>query len=251
MTNKKAIIFDADGVLWNGETTSHIAGYKVLSKINKNMFITEKEFSDLLIGIRVKNQQETLQKFFKDNNYSIIFPENYIEELDKEQTKIFEAGFPPIEGIPEVLDYLVSNSIEFFIGSRCRISSLNKKLYASGLKKYFPDEHIYHPEKISDKEWGMLEKYRKDNLSISTEELQIDKTALFLYSSLINEFSPENCLVLEDTLSGLNSANRAHINTIGIATTTVGKENLQNVKKYPICYTSKEILKEIKHFLIS
>jgi len=249
MKNKKAIIFDADGVLWNGETTSHIAGYKVLSKINKNMFITEKEFSDLLIGIRVKNQQEKLEIFFKDNNYSIVFPKNYIEELDKEQNKIFEDTFPPIEGIPEVLDYLVSNSIEFFIGSRSRISTLNKKIEASGLRKYFPDKNVYYTEKISDEEWRILNDYRKNHLSISKEELQIDKTAIFLYSALKNDFSPKNCLVIEDTLSGLNSANRTGMKALGFITTISGAENLQHVVQYPICKNSKDMLEIIINFL--
>ncbi|AOW20321.1 beta-phosphoglucomutase [Urechidicola croceus] len=187
--SKKALIFDLDGVIV--DTAKY--HYKAWKKLANNLgFDFTEEQNELLKGVsRVKSLEILLEignvtlsdeeklKVMNEKN------EHYLGFITKmEQDEI-------LEGIPEVLNYLRENKVPFSLGS----ASKNARLILTQLNLIDLFDAIVDGNDVS--------KAKPD-------------PEVFLIAADKLKTAPENCIVVEDAIAGIEAANSAQMTSIGI-----------------------------------
>lgn len=174
MAQLKCIIFDCDGVLVDTETTSFRVFGEVLHELGYNAPIEQMtvDFSGTSLGACI----DYVEKMF-----TMKVPENFIEIFRARSFKAFKKEVTPIPGIHELLK-------EFPLPYCVASSSLKEKiilnLTVTNLIQYFEGK-IYSAYDIQ--EWK-------------------PDPGVFLYAAKGMGFTPDECLVIEDSVSGLTAA---------------------------------------------
>ena len=110
-------------------------------------------------------------------------------DIEKEYRRItFEAyrkEMKPVAGIEEILDYL---PIDKCVASNGPKNKVNLNLEVTGLKQYFPEQHIFSAYDI---------------------EIWKPNPDLYLHAAKRMGFRPSECIVIEDSANGLKAANSA------------------------------------------
>ncbi|MBL7870207.1 MAG: HAD family phosphatase [Cyclobacteriaceae bacterium] len=217
--NSFAVIFDMDGVI-----------------IDSNPFhkISLRQFC-LQYGYRLSDE-ELLNKIYGRTNNDWIrnlfgdLPKEKILELGEEKEALFRELYKneikPLAGLEGFLKSLETHKITKAIGTSAPRSNVDFCLTATHLEKYF--ETILDQ---SDVEQG------KPNPEIY---LKVAKRI---------GFDPTQCIVFEDSLSGVEAAQRAGAKVVGV-TTTHSREELAHtnfVIDHFIGLTPEIVFKEIYH----
>ena len=232
------ICFDADGVLFDTERFSHIAAYEVLSRFNHKLPKLD-VFSNMLVGIRAKDQKFVIGSKFSQLGFLIIFPDDFEQQRDSRQRELFkERNINPITGVVKLLDYLSKNDVDFCISTRSRIEPLIQKLELTGLRKYFPDENIFYPEGIDDTSiaFKKVKSYMSKQL-INEQEFIQDKGLVFAYSCFSMGYVPYDCVGIEDTISGVKSIISAKMMAIAF-----GGAESTNSKRLKVFANNNDVL---------
>ena len=178
-----------DGVLVdNGEV--HFKAFKIFSK---------------QYGIEVSNEQ--LRDLFgmgNDDIFRAIFPTDIIEKvgmkhLGDEKEKIYRSIYKPVipnKGLINLLQDLNNNGIDCSVGSSGPTENVDYVLKECGIEKYFK-------YKIN----GDMVVKRKPDPEIFNKAV----TAL--------GYDPKECVVFEDSLSGVKAARNAGTNVVALTTT--------------------------------
>lgn len=172
------IIWDYDGVLADSE--------KLWIKIWQNMlnenfdlgwdFETADKF---LGGLAVKTKIKNLQQL------GILIDDDFLRELKRRETYDIEHNLKATPGVEEILQ---QTKIPYCLATGGFLAKTEAKLKAMNFKKYFPDEHIFTAEQV---EHGKPE------------------PDLFLFSAKQMNALPQNTIVIEDSLPGLQAAQAA------------------------------------------
>lgn len=189
----KAVIFDFDGVL--------IDSHKVINNIfidqmkkHFNHDILEKEFSEMS-GLRFEQRIEILGKKYNfpvsQEKINKIIEEGREEYRDKHLEEVFI--FP---GARELIVELNKNNIKIALGSNGSRKPVIQMLEYLDLKKYFSsivtatdvDNYKPHPE-------------------------------MFLKNTIELGVKPNECVVIEDSITGIIAAKQAGIKVIAVKTT--------------------------------
>lgn len=183
----KCIIFDCDGVLVDSEiiTTKHFI--KHLHVVGYQISIEDaiKRFT----GISDKMVYEAISK-----ETGIIFTPEQIEHIQSQVHHSLHDEVSAIIGISELLATLEKNGNQTCVASSGTLDKINKSLIVTGLIKYFHNKNIF-----------------------SVENVNKGKPApdLFLFAAKKTGYDPKDCIVVEDSLAGIEAAIAANMRVVG------------------------------------
>ncbi|MCG9973108.1 beta-phosphoglucomutase [Gramella sp. YB25] len=193
---QKAIIFDLDGVIVDTAKFHFLAWRKLANDLG---FDFTKEQNEQLKGV---SRVESLKKILNWGNMELSEEEfnrqmglknenylSYVNKMDKSEI---------LPGVPGVLDYLIEHDIPIAVGS----ASKNARTI---LKK--------------------IDLHDKFNVIVDGNDVTKAKPnpEVFLIAAEKLKTSPENCVVFEDSVAGIQAANIAEMTSIGI-----GEKNVLN-----------------------
>jgi len=174
MSKYKCIIFDCDGVLVDSEAISTGVLVDMANALGANM-----DYKQSLIAFKGKSLTTCIDVISKriDNTIPIHFEQDY-------RINTFEAfrkQIQPIKVIKEVLDKL---KVPFCVASSGPENKIRLNLEVAGLLPYF-ENHIFSCYAIQ--KWK-------------------PKPDVFLWAAKTMGFKPNECLVVEDSVSGVKAA---------------------------------------------
>ncbi|APU66919.1 MAG: beta-phosphoglucomutase [Bacteroidota bacterium] len=197
MSSHKAVIFDLDGVIVD-TAKFHFQAWKKLA--NDLGFDFTHEQNEQLKGVsRVESLKKILkwgdmelseeefnrQMALKNDNYL-----SYVEEMDENEI---------LPGVPKVLKYLKENNIPFALGS----ASKNARTILKKINLYEDFDAIVDGTDVSKA------KPDPEVFLIAAEKLKAE---------------PQDCVVFEDSVAGVEAANIGKMTSIGIGDEKVLQE---------------------------
>lgn len=197
MSNHKAFIFDLDGVIVDTAKFHFLAWRKLANDLGFDF--TEAQNEQLKGVSRVESLKKILkwgdmklsEKEF--NRQMALKNENYLSYVDE----MDEAEILP--GVPKVLDYLRENNIPFALGS----ASKNARTILKKIDLYDKFDAIVDGTDVSKA------KPDPEVFLIAAEKLNTE---------------PENCVVFEDSVAGVQAANIGKMTSLGIGDKKVLQE---------------------------
>lgn len=178
------IIFDCDGVLVDSEKLSQEVWINSLK--NYGVELNQREFQRQYIGldgVRVKVSLES--------EFNISLPVNFLDEIVKKKKEIYKKRLNSIKGVSECLQLL--RNYKLCVASANSLDTIKNVLTLVKLEHFFGD-----------------------NL-FSAKMVKKGKPApdLFIYASDKLAIRPSNCIVIEDTVNGINAGKSAGMNVLG------------------------------------
>lgn len=193
MTNKKAIIFDLDGVIVD-TAKFHFYAWRNLAK-KLSIHFDEKDNEQLKGVSRVESLKKILQwgnKSISDDQFEQLMHEknqeylSYVDEMKPNDV---------LPGVMPVLNLLKNLDVKMAIGSASKNA---KRILANvDLDEFFD---------------GIV-----DGLTVNKAKPDPE---VFLKGAELLDANPENCLVFEDSIAGIEAANRGNMLSIGIGDST-------------------------------
>jgi beta-phosphoglucomutase len=183
----KAVIFDMDGVICHTNPFHSMAFKEFFAK--RNLFPTEEEFAAHMYG---KSNSYIMSHFFgrKIEGEELLILEDEKEGLFRE---IYQHHVNPIDGF-----------LEFFHG-------LKKNNLKTGVATSAPKANL---ELIA----GKLDLFPHFESSMASEDVNKHKPdpEVYLKSASRLQISPENCLVFEDSFSGITAGLNAGMKVVAV-----------------------------------
>ncbi len=182
MSNKKykLIIFDCDGTLVDSEPITNALIAEMICE--KGIQITQAECLELFAGKTLLHITDYLRSHGCQQD-DAEFENEYRDRC----LKLFKAELQPIAGVPELLTDL---KIPFCVASNGPMVKMNVTLPAAGLMDHFDKSNMFSAYDIN--KWK-------------------PSPELFLYAASKMNTDPKDCLVIEDTWSGVMGAINARI----------------------------------------
>lgn len=208
MKNYKCIIFDCDGVLVDSEILSNQLVVDMANELGANI-----DLSYALANFK--------GGFLKDCILQIeailgkALPETFESDYRKNSFEVFKQHLKPVQGIKIVLEKL---DIPFCTASSGPQDKIRLNLKTTGLLPYFK-EHIFSCYDIG--------KWKPD-------------PAIFLYAAGVMGCAIEDCLVIEDTVIGVEAAKAGGFDVFGFAAHNLDEEFKNKATK--VFYTMDELL---------
>lgn len=193
----KAVIFDQDGLMFDTERVSANAWTKVQGEFG----VTVGE--DLLSRCRGTNKEECKIIFLEAFGQDFDFDGLREKKMECFHEDIRMNGLPIKEGLLELLSYLKSNSFKISLATASAKEWSMKNLKEAGADQYF-DEFVC----------GDMVSHCKPDPEI------------FLTAAAKLGIDPEYCLVLEDSLNGVEAAIRGGFPVIMVPDMTQPTEEL-------------------------
>ena len=210
----QGIIFDFNGTLfWDSQL--HYDAWKIYSKKLRGYEFTDDEMREKMFGrtnsdiieyaIGKKPSSELVEKLAKEK-----------EAMYREMCKKNKNSLVLSPGAEDFLDFLKKNNIPRTIATMSEWDNVEFYIKEFNLAKWFDlDKIVYSNGKIPGKPAPDIYQIASKNINVK----------------------PENCIVVEDALSGINSANSAGIGYI-IAIASIESDSL---------YTSVPYVKQVIH----
>ncbi len=215
-----AVIFDWDGTLADTKFAVVTSFQTVLKEIGCN--VTD-EFLERRIGIGTKR---TLAEALRAKNTP--FTDEEIDELTKKKTKVqvrLTHTVSLFEGAVSLLESLESKT-KVALASMSNREVIDKLLDEKGIRKYF-------------------------NVVVTADEVIQPKPdpEAFLTCAIYLKCRPEKCIVVEDSIFGVQAAKQAGMRCIAIPTGAYSKEELESENPDLIVNSIKE-RETILHFVL-
>lgn len=197
MKKEIAFIFDLDGVIVDTAKYHFLAWRNLAESLG---FVFTEENNELLKGVsRVRSLEILLEigkvQLTEEQKQTLLVQKNteYLEYVNKMTDEEI------LPGINNLLDYLDSNNIKYALGS----ASKNAPLIL---------------EKV-----GLLNRFAAivDGNDVSKAKPDPE---VFLIGAQKLHMKPENCIVVEDAIAGVEAANAANMVSIGIGDAELLKE---------------------------
>lgn len=183
----KCIIFDCDGVLVDSEiiTTKHF----IQHLHNFGYPISIEEAIKRFTGISDKMVYEAISK-----ETGIIFTTEQIDHIQSQVHYSLHGEVSAIIGISELLATLKKNGNDICVASSGTLEKINNSLKVTGLIKYFHAQNIF-----------------------SVQNVKKAKPApdLFLLAAKKMGYASKDCIVVEDSVAGIEAAIAANMRVIG------------------------------------
>jgi beta-phosphoglucomutase len=195
----KGIIFDMDGVIVNNNPYHKKAWFTFCEKhdipINDTIF-------HKLYG---RNNRDTLNILFngKKDNDEIA---DYAKEKESIYRGLYEKHIEPVPGLINILNLIKQKNLKISLASSAEKENINFILGHLSIWEYF--------DIITD--------------SVTIKNGKPDPE-IYLTTARSLKIKPQDCMVFEDSLSGIESAVRAGMKVIGIETTH-SKEEMINTE---------------------
>ncbi len=193
----KAVIFDMDGVLIDSEPLHTLADNQIL--IDSGITAPATYF-ERFVGWTNQSMWEEIKK-----DYHIAASAEELMELQMPlKIKLLQAGdYIPIPGIVDLLEQITGMNIPIAIASSSPRQFIEAVLEKLGLKNYV-------------------------KLWLSGEEVERGKPApdIFLKVAELLNVNPNDCIVIEDSSSGVSAAKKAGMRCIGFRNINSGNQDL-------------------------
>lgn len=202
----EAVLFDMDGLMVDTESLSTKALISCAKEQNYDM--TREETLQVL-GFTEASIYEFWENYFKDSHVDgIKLADDHYEYIEK---VLFTTGPDRMPYIEELLKYLKENNYKIAVASSSNIDHIVNNMEKTGLKKYI--------DKMASGEEVPNGKPAPDVFLLAAERLGV---------------KPENCLVLEDSKSGIKA----------------GRASGATVFMVPDMFTPDDECKEIAHRIV-
>lgn len=217
----KAIIFDVDGIIAETESIHLKAFQKTFDSFKINL---TPEYHRSLIGSTVKDNIVKINKDFNIDvdveEYAKVRNEEYISLLEKNTIR-------PNQGLKEILLWGKKNRIKLGICSSSKKTMVVKVL-----------EGVFKKMEISESIYNYFDAFA------TAEDVRRKKPFPDIYLYVINKLNLQSseCLAIEDSEIGINSAKSAGCRVIGLITPFNTIDDIINADK--IVKSLEEILKE-------
>lgn len=182
---KKLIIFDCDGVLVDSEIIRCEIDAKMLTALGYT--ITTEVFIRHYAGI---SDQTMVQRVKEDTGITI--PESFLQERLFVMLKAFETRLKSL--IKPILVQLYKLGILRCIASGSQHNRIVRSLEITEQMRFFDEKHIFNAEQV---------------------EKGKPAPDLFLFAAKQMGVFPEDCLVIEDSLAGIQAAQAAGMEVLG------------------------------------
>ncbi len=195
MKNSFTVIFDMDGVIVDSNPFHKEAWKLFLKKYDFNL--SEDDFKKKIFG---KTNRDILEIFF-GNKLTRKKVEAYTYEKELFYQKSFEPYICLTNGLEPFLETLKFNNIKIGISTSAPVMNIDFVMEKTGIRDYF---------------------------SVIVDESQINKgkpdPEIYLKTASRLSVKPSECIVFEDSISGVRSARNAGMKVIGITTTHLDEE---------------------------
>lgn len=182
------VIFDCDGVLVDTEPVANRALARVLGECGFE--ISYEECRRLFVGRTMQAVQDHVEKAT-----GRALGSGWPDHIRDETLKAFEEGIEAVAGVDRVIAELDARNIPYCVASSGRFEKMRFTLGRTGLLP-----HV-------------------DNVLFSAEEVARGKPApdLFLHAAARMGHAPARCLVIEDSVPGVQAGVAAGMKVIGYA----------------------------------
>lgn len=178
--NRKAVIFDMDGVIFDSERLV-LEGWLALGK-KYGITDIDKVFPKCIGVNAVASKQIFLDYYGEDFPYDTYKQETSADYHDK-----YDGGRLPMKpGIKELLQFLKENTYHIGIASSTRYEVVRQQLEDAGILPYF--ETLICGD--------MVEKSKPE-------------PDIFLKAAESLDVNPQDCIVIEDSYNGIRAASKA------------------------------------------
>lgn len=188
MYKLKGFIFDMDGVVVDNHRFHFQAWMEFAEKYNfpLNAEIYRKEFNG-------KTNADLFRMIFGEISSSEI--ERFAWEKESHYQNLYHDHMKPHTGLIDFLEYLHVNNFKVALGTSAPTFNVNFTLDKLSLRKYF---HVI----------------------VDGPQVKKGKPDPEVYLMCVNQLNlrPEDCVVFEDSLAGLESGKRAGCEIVGVAT---------------------------------
>lgn len=177
------IIFDCDGVLIDSEVLANRANVEFLSRLG--VTLTLEDYMEQFVGLSRREELEVLER-----NFTVQFPDDYEAALSRYKQALFERELTATPGINDLLQRF---PLPKAVASGSSPERLKHTLELTGLWSLFAP-HIYSSTLVAK-----------------------GKPApdIFLYTADKLGVLPERCLVIEDSVPGVQAAVAAGMTVVG------------------------------------
>lgn len=181
------IIFDCDGVLINSTELRTTYVLTLLQKIG--LRIGHDEYTTNFMGLTSEEWLARVKAALKAQDKAPP-KESFLQEIDSEVHKLFEARLAPLSGARKMIEQV---SLPYCVASNTKSAYLDWKLRHVGLFDLF-HPYIYSGDMVAK-----------------------GKPApdLFWYAAADREHMAEQCIVVEDSVVGIDAAKSAGMTAIG------------------------------------
>lgn len=184
-----AVIFDMDGVIIDSNPFHKISLRQFCEKYGYHL--SDRELIKKIYGRTNKDWIANLFGALSKEELS-----RYGEEKEALFREIYKNDISALRGLPEFLGSLKEKNIPIAIGTSAPRSNVDFVLASTGLEKYF---------------------------SVILDESNVEQgkpnPEIYLKVAAKLGYEPSRCIVFEDSLSGVESAQRAGAKVVGVATT--------------------------------
>lgn len=177
----KAVLFDMDGLMFDTETLATKGFIESAKKQNYNM---TKEETHLVLGFTREAIYNFYENYFKDKG--ICGKKLVDDQFAYLENVLFTTGPDKMPYLVELLEYLKDNNYKIAVASSSDINHIENNLEKTGVKKYI--------DVIASGEEVINGKPAPDVFLLATKRLGV---------------KPNECLVLEDSIFGIEAAYRA------------------------------------------
>ncbi|KIC37807.1 HAD family hydrolase [Leisingera sp. ANG-M7] len=191
----KLVIFDCEGVLVDSEPASNQALADNLSR--HGLPLTVEQSMAHFVGGTMTGVMQTARSLGAN------LPDNWIEEIYDETYALLRQGVPLVQGIPDLLARLDAQGIPVCVASNGSEEKMRTTLGQNGLWERF------HPQAM----------FSAHSLGVAKPE-----PGLFLAAASHFGVQARDCLVIEDSGSGVTAAVRAGMRCLGFAPQGGGKK---------------------------
>jgi len=200
----KCIIFDCDGTLVNSESITNQVIAEMAQELGVEM--TGEEASAIFGG---KTLDGVIYKMKEMSGKDV--PDDWLPKLVQRVNDSWESKLKPVEGVKEMLENI---KIPICVASNGEPTHIRHALRLTKLYDFF-NENLF-----------------------TASEVKLPKPApdLFLYVAKKMGFKPEDCVVIEDSITGVTAAVRAKIKTYGIVNNLFSSKELQKAGAIPFLY---------------
>ena len=194
MKSSFAFIFDMDGVLVDSNPFHKIALKQFCEKYGYSL--TEKELREKIYG---RTNKDWIVNIFGNIGEEKI--QQYANEKETLYRQLYANDIVPLKGILSFLDKLDENNIPRAIGTSAQRANVDFTLSKTKMDKYFEvildDTYIVHSKPDPE---------------------------IYIKAAAALRLTNANCIVIEDSLSGVQAGKAAGSKVIGITTTHTPKE---------------------------
>lgn len=183
MSKYKCIIFDCDGVLIDSESIAIGVLVDMANELGANM-----DFKDSLISLKGKSLNLCMQLI--SNKVNKPLPGDFEKAYRANTFKAFKEKIQPISGIKNVLEQL---EIPFCVASSGPENKIRLNLEVTGLLPFF-ENNIFSCYAI--------QKWKPE-------------PDVFLWAAKTMGFKPKECLIIEDSVSGVTAAKKGGFDVFG------------------------------------